>query len=237
MSETLPVPVSSLTPIEHLGRRVVTFAMIDAVHGRVEGTARRNFAANRSRLVEGEDYFLMNLNEFRTSFPGIAPARGGGEIALIAESGYMMLVKSMTDDLAWDVQRELVNTYFSVTHVRRVSRSTPVHPLLAAAKLIPQFVRAMRACGLDKNVAAISSNQMAAQVTGANFLQSAGHGYIDTSDQEQYFNASELIDGVSGIKMNKMLAAAGLHEKIDGLWVVSDLGKSHSRSLPDGNKL
>lgn len=34
--------------------------MIDAVHGRIEGTARRNFAANRDRLIEGEDFHLMN---------------------------------------------------------------------------------------------------------------------------------------------------------------------------------
>lgn len=28
------------------------------------------------------------------------------------ESGYLMIVKSFTDDLAWSVQRELVKTYF-----------------------------------------------------------------------------------------------------------------------------
>ena len=36
---------------------------------------------------------------------------------LITESGYLMLVKSFTDDLAWKVQRELVNTYFRVKDV------------------------------------------------------------------------------------------------------------------------
>lgn len=112
MNKITPVPVSSLTAIEYQGHRVVTFAMIDAVHGRVEGTARRNFAANRARLIEGEDYFLMNLCEFRTAYPDVAPTRGGGEIALIAESGYMMLVKSLNDDLAWGVQRQLVKQYF-----------------------------------------------------------------------------------------------------------------------------
>jgi hypothetical protein len=33
---------------------------------------------------------------------------------VVTESGYLMLVKSFTDDLAWDVQRQLVNTYFKV---------------------------------------------------------------------------------------------------------------------------
>ena len=31
---------------------------------------------------------------------------------VVTESGYLMLVKSFTDDLAWQVQRQLVNTYF-----------------------------------------------------------------------------------------------------------------------------
>ncbi len=30
----------------------------------------------------------------------------------LTETGYLMLVKSFTDDLAWSVQRELVNNYF-----------------------------------------------------------------------------------------------------------------------------
>lgn len=42
--------------------------------------------------------------------------KGGfrGDVTLITESGYLMLVKSFTDDLAWDVQRQLVNSYFKV---------------------------------------------------------------------------------------------------------------------------
>lgn len=31
---------------------------------------------------------------------------------LLTESGYLMIVKTFTDDLSWKVQRELVNTYF-----------------------------------------------------------------------------------------------------------------------------
>ena len=34
------------------------------------------------------------------------------DIILITENGYLMLVKSLTDDLAWEVQRQLINTYF-----------------------------------------------------------------------------------------------------------------------------
>ena len=40
------------------------------------------------------------------------------DIVLITESGYLMLVKSFTDDLALKVQRELVNSYFRVEQMR-----------------------------------------------------------------------------------------------------------------------
>jgi len=37
------------------------------------------------------------------------PNRG---ITLLTESGYLLLVKTFTDDLAWEIQRKLVNSYF-----------------------------------------------------------------------------------------------------------------------------
>lgn len=35
-------------------------------------------------------------------------------------SGYLMLAKTFTDDLSWDIQRALVNTYFSVKKVIQI---------------------------------------------------------------------------------------------------------------------
>lgn len=35
-------------------------------------------------------------------------------LTLVTESGYLLLVKSFTDDLAWQIQKQLVNAYFKV---------------------------------------------------------------------------------------------------------------------------
>lgn len=101
---------------EYAGKRVVTFKDIDNCHGRPEGTASRNFRSNREHFIEGEDYFYVDLtdNEIRRQFG--AGKNAGRTIVLLTESGYLMLVKSFTDDLAWDVQRELVNRYFVQEH-------------------------------------------------------------------------------------------------------------------------
>lgn len=101
---------------EYNNHRVVTFKDIDTVHERPEGTARRNFNANKMHFIEGEDYYLVKpsdiqMNEIRTSEIN---NRG---TTLITESGYLMLAKSLTDELAWQVQRELVNTYFRAREI------------------------------------------------------------------------------------------------------------------------
>ncbi len=100
-------------PIREYNRqRVVTFKDIDGVHGRADGTARRNFNTNREHFIEGTDYFKVCANEIRSHKILDVSSKAREDITLITESGYLMLVKSFTDELAWDVQRALVNNYF-----------------------------------------------------------------------------------------------------------------------------
>lgn len=92
---------------EWRGQRVVTFKDIDRVHQRADGTARKRFHDNRKRFVENEDFFVIKpMSEKRTLK---IPPKG---LTVLTEMGYLMLVKSFTDDLAWKVQRALVNNYF-----------------------------------------------------------------------------------------------------------------------------
>lgn len=99
---------------EYKGKRVVTFKDIDMVHERPDGTAKRNFNTNKSRFVEGEDYFIVSADEIPTSRMFPISDKDFMSKALITEQGYLMLVKSFTDDLAWEVQRKLVSSYFNV---------------------------------------------------------------------------------------------------------------------------
>lgn len=98
---------------EYNGQRVITFKDIDMVHERPEGTARKRFNDNKKHFIEGVDYFVRKTDEAANEFGIIAP----NGLVLITESGYLMLVKSFTDDLAWKVQRELVNSYFKVQNL------------------------------------------------------------------------------------------------------------------------
>lgn len=95
------------------GKPVLTFRDIDAIHHRPEGSASRNFRSNRQRFIEGEDFFTLDQpDEIRRL--GFERPQGGtpSSVTLFTESGYLMIVKSFTDDWAWEVQRKLVKTYF-----------------------------------------------------------------------------------------------------------------------------
>ena len=108
-NHTLPIK-------EYNNVRVVTFKDIDMVHERPDGTARKRFNDNKKYFIEGEDFYKISPSEFRTAI-GDMDRRQQNDVTLITESGYLMLVKSFTADLAWKVQRELVNTYFRVKDV------------------------------------------------------------------------------------------------------------------------
>lgn len=109
---TLAINGQDIAIKEYQGQRVVTFKEIDQVHGRASGTARKRFNDNRRHFVEKIDFFKITASEFRTLFGGL-DARHQTDITLLTETGYLMLVKSFTDDLAWKVQRELVRNYFN----------------------------------------------------------------------------------------------------------------------------
>ncbi len=117
MNEVINIENTEMQIREYNSQRVVTFKDIDTVYGRPDGTARKRFSENRKHFIEGEDYFILkrqNLENIQMSekrtFGFSIPTRG---ITLITESGYLMLVKSFTDDLSWKVQRRLVNSYFN----------------------------------------------------------------------------------------------------------------------------
>ena len=112
MNELIKIGNQKIAIKEYRGQRVVTFSDIDLVHERPSGTAGRNFRENKDKFIKGEDYFVVSGSDLRklkqtTNFVG----SNAKEIVLITEQGYLMLVKSFTDELAWDVQRKLVNTY------------------------------------------------------------------------------------------------------------------------------
>ena len=112
MNDLVHIGNTDISVKEYRGQRVVTFRDIDKAHERPDGTANKRFLNNKKRFVEGEDFFIVSNSEIRKSLLFPISDNDYMDRVLITEQGYLMLVKSFTDDLAWEVQRQLVNSYF-----------------------------------------------------------------------------------------------------------------------------
>lgn len=114
MNNLIKINNKELQVKEFNGQRVITFKDIDMLHERVEGTANKRFLDNQKHFVKNADYFEFVGEELKEikRLPNFGIGLNASKAIFITESGYLMLVKSLTDDLAWKVQRELVNNYF-----------------------------------------------------------------------------------------------------------------------------
>lgn len=120
MENSITINNQNVLVKQYKGQRVLTFKDIDTVHGRTDGTARKRFNDNKKHFVEGEDFYKIQPSEIRTV--GIKSPNGG---IIVTESGYLMLVKSFTDDLSWAVQRQLVNSYFKFKEIKKDKNPEP----------------------------------------------------------------------------------------------------------------
>lgn len=209
----------AVTIKEYKGQRVVTFKDIDAVHNRPEGTARKRFHDNKKHLIEDVDYFKVNQpSEIRTL--GITRPQGGTpeEVTLLTESGYLMLVKSFTDALAWSVQRQLVNIYFRV-QAEKTGQPTAYHMALAESKVKNARSReASMWLKIADRVAVPEYKQICASYA-SNAL--AGHEVIPLPTSEQkYLQATEIgnILGISANMVGRLAKAYGLKTEAYGKW-------------------
>lgn len=126
MSDVMTVENTEMQIREYNGQRVVTFKDIDKVHENKAGVARRNFNRNKKHFIEGVDFFILTKefsNESNCPIRNISIPNKG--ITLLTETGYLMIVKSLSGDLAWSVQRQLVNNYFEKRVVQNVVNELP----------------------------------------------------------------------------------------------------------------
>lgn len=141
---------------EFQGQRVVTAWDIAKVHNREVREITQNFNYVKDKLLKDEDYFIVNkekISESKILIQDFIP-NNVKEIPLFTESGYLMLVKTFTDDLSWKVQRELVKGYFIAKEF--VKPLTPAEQLLAQAQLMVNMENRLNI--LEKNNARLENN-------------------------------------------------------------------------------
>ncbi|ENX58143.1 MULTISPECIES: ORF6N domain-containing protein [Acinetobacter] len=237
MNAVVKIESQDLNIVEYQGKRVVTFAMIDEVHQRPEGTARKRFNDNKHHLVEGEDFYFIDSSlksEFRT-FGIQVPNRG---LIVLTESGYLMLTKSFTDDLAWQVQRQLVNGYFNAKDlVANIAKKEMQFNLGSVAR---QCVTMAKAFGLKGNQIYLSADRAVKQITGESPLELLGTTHLHAPVQEQVFTPTQIGEmftpKLSGQKINKVLADLGYQTKEGDVWLLTEKGQAFGELFDTGKK-
>lgn len=139
MNELITINNTQVEVKEYEGLRVVTVWDIAKVHDREVKRINEIFKNNIDKFILKEDYFFLTPNEFSGSFKtaqNFIP-NNVKEIPLFTESGYLMLVKTFTDDLSWDIQRQLVKTYFRFKEAQKTM--TLPQQLLAQAQCLVEM--------------------------------------------------------------------------------------------------
>lgn len=233
--QTVTINQTDISVKEYQGKRVVTLKEIDLCHGRPEGTARKRFNDNKQHFVEGEDYFISNQpSEIRTL--GITRPQGGvpKSVILITESGYLMLVKSFTDDLAWQVQRQLVNTYFRVEQKKaddtlkmqiqqERSRAMLLNAQYRMLKLLMSKPELQKLSPVSVETLGIKAVEHIVDADLGEYLPEVEKTYSATEVGNAY--------GISANKVDKIANAHGLKTEEYGVFVM-DKSRYSSKEVP-----
>ncbi|UWD47113.1 phage antirepressor KilAC domain-containing protein [Clostridioides difficile] len=206
---------------EFKGERVVTFKEVDLIHERAEGTAKRNFTENKKYFIENVDYFEVSTKTVLSlELYGFSKFAPNG--ILITESGYLMLVKSLTDDLAWTVQRELVNNYFRV----KENEQQPKLPTTYKEALQQLLIE------VEEKEQLQLESKMKDQVISELKPKADYTDKILKSDSLVTITQIAKDYGMSGIEMNKLLHELKVQYKQSEQWLLyrEHQGKSYTQS-------
>ena len=134
---------ATMSPLEYNGERVVTHAMIDACHQRKSGTSKRAFSDNKKRFELGIDYYVLDREGISGTFnvPEIEWGNPDKRV-LISERGYLKLVKTFRDDLSWDVQGMLIDSYFRAKILDSAESLRSYLPIVASNESLAQQISA-----------------------------------------------------------------------------------------------
>lgn len=168
-------------------------------------------------------------------------------LTLITEQGYTMLVKPFTDDLAWQVQRQVVTGYFRAkeaaaphrpTKPARVRGRTP----LDQVKVINFVGDALKDVpGIRLDVVAAAKLQAFEQHTGIDFSEFRRALPPVALERMVHLNPTQIgariaeqtgRAKVSSQLVNKVLLELGLQRKVEDGYVLTEAGTKYGEVLP-----
>ena len=122
MNKMILINNTSIIAKEYSEERVITAWDIAKLHKREIREINQNFKHIKDRLKYGEDYYVVS-RDFAESNQMIQEFLPNNvrEIILFTETGYLMLVRTLNDDLSWKIQKSLIKTYFTLKKIEALT--------------------------------------------------------------------------------------------------------------------
>ncbi len=130
----------------------------------------------------GEVFAREEENLVRRNSPDqdgeVSPQYGGhrGNMIFVTQTGYLMLVKSYTDALAWQVQRVLVNSYFN-------QRVPEEHTIIHKDKLIKLLEGRAELAEMKLGGYVVKRRWLPLEMKKAQQLRTEGYSYIEIGNR------------------------------------------------------
>lgn len=124
---------------EYKGLRIATMWDVAKVHSVLPEVIRDNFENNAWHMTEGKHYFrLSKYSEFaqdliRSGEMSQNQLNAVKDIPIFTEKGYLMIVKPLQGELAWRVQDQMIDNYY--TAISSISNLSPQLQLLINMEL------------------------------------------------------------------------------------------------------
>ena len=126
MANEIKVCNKEIRIIEWNGERVVSTKDIAELHGLDVSIINRKYRRNKRYFMEGIDYFEVRRDQLTSANNGTSHTNGRSQeaiaemlfrnpaeyILLITESGYLNFVKTINDDISWEIFKSLKEIYF-----------------------------------------------------------------------------------------------------------------------------
>ena len=215
MNNIVKIKETEILIKEYKGQRVITSWDIAKVHNKEVREINQIFKNNQHRFILNKDYFSISSNEIPESFKMIQKIPNNvKEILVFTESGYLLLTKPFTDNLSWDVQRQLVESYFTLKVIKTLSeKQTYIYNIIMAN---------------DDLSKAIAINEYETKYVKP--LEKKGE-YVDNVLNSESLLTTTIIGkdfGLSAKKLNEILSQGKIIYKQSGTWVLyskyQDLG-------------
>lgn len=132
-SKLITIADKQLHRLEYNGQPVVTVKQVAEIHGITTRNVHQSFSRHQQHFEEGKDYYYLPKANIQSVHFGTSN-RG---VFVFTESGYLLLTKTFTDLLSWEVQGQLVDGYFRLKEIMR--QSPTVQPRTALEHLEAMF--------------------------------------------------------------------------------------------------